>query len=73
MVDAVITMKTCIPAPGGELPESPRAMIVQVIIALPRNSQKKALDTRTQSLGCVYMLIPVDSGSRAPSRYIMLS
>lgn len=66
-------MKACIPAPGGELPESPSARMVHETTALPSSSAKKAVDGRTQSLGCVYTLTPVDSGSRPPSRYMILS
>ena len=76
MLVAVTTrpmIKACIPAPGGEFPESPNAMMVQVRTPLPSSSQKKAVDGRTQSRGCVYMLTPVDSGRRAPSRYMMES
>lgn len=76
MLVAVTTrpmMKACIPAPGGELPESPSAMMVQVMTPLPSSSLKNAVDARTQSRGCVYMLTPVDSGSRAPSRYMIES
>lgn len=77
MLVAVTTspiISACIPAPGGEFPLSPSAMIVQVSTALPSNSAKKAVDGRIQSRGCVYMLTPVVSGSKAPlSRYRMLS
>ena len=76
MLVAVTTspmMKACMPAPGGELPESPSAITVQVMTPLPSSSQKKAVTGRTQSRGWVYMLTPVDSGSRAPSRYMIES
>ena len=77
MLVAVTTrpmIRACIPAPGGEFPLSPSAMIVQVSTALPSSSEKNAVDTRTQSRGCVYMLTPVEVGSSAPSsRYKTLS
>jgi len=71
MLVAVTTrpmIKACIPAPGGELPESPSAMMVQVMTPLPSTSQKKAVELRTQSRGCVYKLTPVELDSREPSR-----
>ena len=77
MLVAVTTspmIRACIPAPGGEFPLSPSAIIVQVSTALPNSSEKKAVDGRIQGRGCVYMLTPVESGSSAPlSRYRMLS
>ena len=77
MLVAVTTrpmIRACIPAPGGEFPLSPSAMIVQVRTALPSSSEKNAVETRIQSRGWVYMLTPVESGMRAPlSRYMMLS
>jgi hypothetical protein len=77
MLVAVTTspiIRACIPAPGGEFPLSPRAIIVQVRTALPSSSAKNAVDGRIQSRGCVYMLTPVEAGSKAPlSRYMMLS
>jgi len=68
MLVAVTTrpmIRACMPAPGGEFPLSPNAIIVQVRTALPRSSVVKAVDGRIQSRGCVYMLTPVESGTRA--------
>jgi hypothetical protein len=77
MLVAVTTnpiIRACMPAPGGEFPLSPSAIIVQVRTALPRSSVVKAVEGRIQSRGCVYMLTPVDSGRSKPlSRYRMLS
>lgn len=46
-------MKACIPAPGGELEESPRARMEQPITAVPSISVKKAVELEIQSLGWV--------------------
>ena len=54
MLVAVTTrpmIRACIPAPGGEFPLSPSAIIVQVRTALPRSSVKNAVEMLIQSRG----------------------
>lgn len=66
MLVAVTTspiVNACVPAHGGEFPESPRAFIVQVITALPSNSAENTVEILNLSLGCVWTLTPVDSGN----------
>jgi hypothetical protein len=69
MLVAVTTspiIRACIPAPGGEFPLSPSAIMVHVRTALPSISAKNAVEGRIQSRGWVYMLTPVEAGRRDP-------